>query len=62
MCHCKKDCRIPVQVLYAWSNLYVFVNVKVCALIIVIGVGNRQTENDLEKDNQDAFKNDKQFN
>ena len=29
---------------------------------MVIGVGNKQTENDLEKDYQGAFKNDKHFN
>ena len=42
--------------------VWFFVNVKVCAPIKVIGVGNRQTENDLKTDYQDAFKNDKYFN
>ena len=35
-----------------------FVNVKVCAPIMVIGVGNRQMEIDLKNDYQDVFKND----
>ena len=46
-----------LQVLYAWAKpVWFFVNVKVCALIMVIEVGNRQMENDLKKDYQDVFK------
>ena len=36
--------------------VWFFVNVKVCAPIMVIGVWNRKTENDLKNDYQDAFK------
>ena len=42
--------------------VWFFVNVKVCAPIMVIGVGNRQMENDLKKDYTGAFKNDKNYN
>ena len=49
-------------VLCMGKPVWFFVKVKVCASIMVIGVGNRQTKNDLKKDYQDAFKNDKHFN
>ena len=42
--------------------VWFFVNVKVCAPIMVIGMGNRQVEIDLKKDYQDFFQNDKNFN
>ena len=35
--------------------VWFFVNVKVCASIMVIGVGNRQMEIDSKKDYQDFF-------
>ena len=62
MCHCRKDCKFLASAVYMGKPAWFFVNVKVCAPITVIGVGNRQMENDLKKDYQDAFKNDKHFN
>ena len=41
-----------------WS----FVNVKVCAPIMVIGVGNGQMDIDFNNDYQVDFKNDKHLN
>ena len=41
--------------------VWFFVKVKVCAPIMVIGTGNRQKD-DLKKDYQNVFKNDKHFN
>ena len=43
--------------LYAWAKpVWFFINVKGSALIMVIGVGNRQMGIDLKKDYQDVFK------
>ena len=58
----RETAKFLVHVLCMDKPVWFFVNVKVCASIMVIGVGNRQTENDFKKDYRDAFKNDKLFN
>ena len=58
----RKTVKFLASVVFFGKPIWFFVKVNVCASIMVIGVWNRQTENDLKNDYQDAFKNDTHFN
>ena len=63
MCHCKRETvKFLASAVCMGKSVWFFVNVKVCAPIVAIGVGNRQMEIDLRKDYKDVFKNNKHFN
>ena len=58
----RETVKFLASVICMGKHVCFFVNVKVCAPIMVIGVGNGQMDIDLKNDYQDVFKTDKHFN